>query len=920
MLSSKFYKTLKGKLLIYSGFSIFLISIIIGIFYFVMKNNLISNAKKMMQYNTETVALKIESKNLEAVTVPKTMAIAQQNGLFGNRNKSTEYVKKILEENPHFTGSYFAYEPNADQNDKTYLTDNPDEQRAMDKNGRYLPYWFVKGSKIELSPLIDMETSLYYQGCKERFYSEEKDKSNITEPYFYEGKMIVEQSYPILINDKFAGIAGVDRALLDIDKFLNKFKPYESFKFVLISKRGKIISSNMNLGTSETVQNSLAKKLKEEKDIDVSQLNRKMLTFHINDTDYNTILNSFYKTKKISTELIDIQDPLSGKLYYYSGTIIPTGDWTLVTRVAEDEIIAPANAVLIKVLAISLVIIVLLIIIFISLSNKITNPIASIINASSDIAKGNFDISLPDFQIIEIGRLKKSLVETAGELKNFTNHLEEMVSERTNELSEAKESAEAANRAKSDFLANMSHELRTPLNAILGFSQLMAHSQNLDTEERKNIGIINRSGEHLLQLINDVLAMSKIEAGRTTLNEQDFDLHLLLDDLKDLFQLKAEDNGLQLLFERAPDVPQHVRTDEIKLRQVLINLLNNALKFTKEGGASLRVSVDSTEMTQTAFEGDSEQRAILFEVEDTGPGIAPEELETIFEAFVQARSTQEAQEGTGLGLPISRKFVQLMGGEMTVSSEKDKGSVFTFYIQISVVDAVDIQIQIAQAASRPIALEPDQPRYRLLIVDDKWDNRQLMIKLLNPFGFKLLEAKNGKEAIDLWKSDKPHLIFMDIRMPVMDGLEATRQIKATDKGQDTVIIAATASGLEEDREKYLSGGCDGFLQKPFREEDPFSLLERHLGVRFIYEEYEKEKSKQEYDQGVLTPTALAALPADLLGDLEQAAAGAEMNILSTLIDDIRKHNTQLADALTRLADDFAYKKILELIHQTGGLK
>jgi CheY-like chemotaxis protein len=315
-------------------------------------------------------------------------------------------------------------------------------------------------------------------------------------------------------------------------------------------------------------------------------------------------------------------------------------------------------------------------------------------------------------------------------------------------------------------------------------------------------------------------------------------------------------------------------------------------------------------------------------VEDTGPGIAPEELAAVFDPFVQATSGQQAQEGTGLGLSISRQYVRLMGGDLTASSELGQGSLFQFDVQVALVDAAEVQA--AQPRRRVLGLEPDQPTYRLLVAEDKETNRQLLVKLLEPLGpstgsgqgFEVKEAVNGQEAIEVWERWEPHLIWMDMRMPVMDGHEATRRIKATTKGQATVIIALTASAFEEDRERVLLEGCDDFVRKPFREDEIYDKLAKHLGVRFIYEEQAPLAAVQPADAApladVLTPAALAALPAGWVADLQQATIKADLNLILILIDQIRGENPALADTLTDLARNFEYKKILTVIEQAGG--
>lgn len=461
-------------------------------------------------------------------------------------------------------------------------------------------------------------------------------------------------------------------------------------------------------------------------------------------------------------------------------------------------------------------------------------------------------------------------------------------------LQQEKEAAEAANIAKNQFLSQMSHELRTPLNAILGFSQIMNRKGTLSPEQQNNLKIIQGSGEHLLKLINNVLEVTNIEAGKIILEESSFDLYYLLDSLVEIFQLKARDKNIKLLFERPLDLPQYVQTDQSKLRQVLINLLDNAVKFTEKGIVTLQVNIINN------------RQSLLFEIADTGCGISVKIIKSLFVAFTQDMSDFGAVQGMGLGLVISKKYVELMGGKITVNSLLGQGTKIKFEILFQ--DIKTSKISTIMPQQRVIRLAP-QKEYRLLVADADWVSRQLLIQLLTSVGFNVCAAVNGEEAVTLWESFDPHLILMDMQMPILNGYEATQQIKSHLKGQATVIIALT----NEKRSLSLSAGCDDFLPKLFLEAIMFEKIAQHLGVSYLYEELPKSTQPKACEQ--LTLDALTVMPKEWLESLYSAVLSFQNAEVLRCIEQIPEQHQSLKQTLTNLVEEFQLDLIIELTEE-----
>lgn len=474
------------------------------------------------------------------------------------------------------------------------------------------------------------------------------------------------------------------------------------------------------------------------------------------------------------------------------------------------------------------------------------------------------------------------------------------------DLKKAKIAAEEANKAKSDFLANMSHEMRTPMNAVLGYSQIMQRDPALSEEQRRNLAIINRSGEHLLALINDVLDLSKIEAGRVTFDARTFNLHTFLYDLDTMFRLRTEEKRLGFELNIEKGVPLYIMTDENKLRQVMINLIGNAVKFTASGGIKVRIGVS----------GPKEKKIRLWcEIEDTGVGIRGDDFERIFEAFGQTDAGRELG-GTGLGLTISREYLRMIGGDVRVAqSELGKGSVFRF--EIDVKKGTAREAEKGRGKRRVIGLVHGQEIRRILVAEDNPENRGVLEELLSLVGFDVKGVSNGKEAVESWRAWNPDLIFMDIRMPVMDGLEATKRIKGTRKGKKTCVIALTAHAFKEEKEMFFKAGCDDFVRKPFNEADIFGMVAKHLGVEYIYESPE-EPHIHGKESPALKAGDMAGLPFQWAAAFRRHAIQGDIDSLVRLIGELGPDNKGQAQGLLNMVNDYRFEEIIHLFRDFNG--
>ena len=459
-----------------------------------------------------------------------------------------------------------------------------------------------------------------------------------------------------------------------------------------------------------------------------------------------------------------------------------------------------------------------------------TNGLVTLLRVNGENDWSSADIKLLEALTGQFG-IAIAQLDTAATEKKYRRHLEE-----------AKHQAEVANRAKSDFLAKMTHELRTPLNAIIGFSEILGEDKTLKPKQRETLDIINNSGEHLLDVINEILDLSKIEAGKMVKNEETFSFVPMLKSVYEMLSMKADSKRIGFNFAALSAMPAEVKTDRSKLRQILINLIGNAIKFTSQGAVSLYVKVSPIGEPEELDHRVSRKIRVDFEVKDTGRGISESEISKLFERYSQTESGRRSSEGTGLGLPIAKNFVQLLGGNVHVTSELGEGTVFRFFIECDELAPIrakpgeSTKLLDETTAQNIIGFDAPKGDIKILVAEDQPTNRLLLRKILGKAGFTIEEVENGQEAVEKWGEWKPDIIFMDEDMPVMKGSEAAREITSMAGTEKPVIVSLTAYALEQAREGALAAGCTDFVAKPFRSHELFTVIAKHLGVTYHFKD------------------------------------------------------------------------------------